>query len=269
MESFTGYYGHYFNKTTIKVATYNVNYSRFAHSSDQFRAFRWENRVDDVCALVKELDADVLLIQEVVTDCADDFESRFPEYDWCLVPNNSRGGVATVGVGCKKEMGATFFSVDFAKYGELNQKVVFARCGDTLYCSVHFPMQKEGRRSMAESFEKEMELHDHTRLVIGGDFNSFPNCYGYAQIPRMNYSCGTYSASEFAVRESDSKYATASFESYPYDAVPPEALAMVGKLDHILVKGFETLEAVVYDRKVDRRTYSPSDHYPVMVTLKE
>jgi len=88
----------------------------------------------------------------------------------------------------------------------------------------------------------------------------------------MNARCGTYSASEYAVYKSDGKYAENSFRPYPYDYVPVEALKMVGKLDHILVKNLQIkpdTAVIVHDDFILNTMIHPSDHFPISVTLTD
>lgn len=84
---------------------------------------------------------------------------------------------------------------------------------------------------------------------------------------RPNYHLETYSASEFATNESDGKLALKSFYPYPYDYVPEEALALRGKLDHILVHVFMTESCKVIDRNIEGRNWKPSDHMPIVAEL--
>ncbi len=253
----------------IKVATYNANYSRRA-TEPLYGAYQWEQRCEGIYELIEEIDADVLLIQEIHGDYLDAFKARLSAYQWHFVYQNSRGGICNIGIGCKHEK-VMFGHYDFSHHDGGNEVVVFAQIEDTLYASIHFPMKQECRESMARCFDAALKCQSITpswsKLVIGGDFNSFPKNYGYTEMPLMNSVCGTYSATEFAVNDSDGEYATSSFEPYPYDCVPPSGLKAVGKLDHILVKGYETLSATVYDTHLPHRNIAPSDHFPVVVEL--
>ncbi len=135
----------------------------------------------------------------------------------------------------------------------------------------HCPMEEKGRMTMASNFDQCLPSDRVFRLIIAGDFNSFPDGRGPEQIETIQKVTGTVCISDFALSEFSGEIATRSFKAYPYDVVPEEALKMQGKLDHIFVKGLRvadnTVPLVLDARTVEGKDFSPSDHYPITVAL--
>ena len=250
--------------------------------------YDWNHRSKYVYETIKRIDADIMMIQEVHKSNVNEFISTLDMYTWYFVSQNSRDGITNIGIGYKKDKfdpsSVSFSSVNFNQYKDGNEVVVFAQIEDDLFCSVHFPTNKNNRESMASHFEDVLKNFNAKRIVIAGDFNSFPVTYGYHQIPILNSSCGTYSATEYACFDSKSLintndiffesntltndlYAEKSFEPYPFDYVSPSTLKLIGKLDHILVKGYTVKKAAVYDHFIKGTLIHPSDHFPVAIIL--
>lgn len=196
------------------------------------------------------------------------------KYHWYFEPQNSRGGKLT-NIGVKKDKidisDIKWIGHNFKQYNESNENTVgcLIKSQNILVMSIHFPMAVDSRKSMIENFGKCLSHFIYNKLVICGDFNSFLNLWEYAQIPKMNNICGTYSVSEYAVNESDQKFAIKSFVPYPYDVVPIDVLKMVGKIDHILVSGMtqkHNTDVIVHDYISDAKIY-PSDHFHISTTL--
>lgn len=253
----------------MEVTTYNVNFSRRA--VDGYEAFQWKNRSEEVYRKLLGTESDVLFIQEVHKDYLKEFVNRMNMYEWYFKPQNSRGSVTNIGVGVLKKhcLEPEFFDFNFNVFNEKCEMVVGAHIPmiDAVFISIHFPTNEQGRKDMVHNFSKCLpkDCTDKTKLVVGGDFNAFPDRWGYTQIPLLNSLLGTYSATETAVNLSDGKLAIKSFSPYPYDYVPPEALALYGKLDHILVRGWDFEAAVVDDRLMEKKNWRASDHFPVTV----
>jgi len=256
------------------VATYNINYSRRAEGD--FGAYHWSKRSKCVYHLMNSINATVWGVQEVHQDYIVEFTETMKDFIWFFQPQNSRGGKLTsIGVGISSNIpDVEWITYNFNIHHPLGEVVVgcFIKPIKTLVVSVHFPMEMDARKSMVENFSKFLQNHTYDRLIICGDFNSFPNGWGYQQIPLLNAKCGTYSASEYAVCKSDGKYAKNSFYPYPYDVVPKDALKMVGKLDHVLVKNLQVkqdTQVIMHDDYIPGTLMHPSDHFPMSVTLTD
>ena len=258
----------------LAVGTYNINYSRRA--MDDFNAYHWSKRCNHVYALMNLINSTIWCIQEIHQDNITEFKNTMNKHHWYVQPQNSRGGKLTsIGIGIKTDYDISdieWITYNFNQHHALGEVVVgcLIKSLQTLVVSVHFPMDLDARKSMVENFDKFLKLHTYTRLVICGDFNSFPNDWGYQQIPLLNSKCLTYSASEYAVYKSTGTYAKHSFSPYPYDVVPADALKLVGKLDHVLVKNLQVKAdtlVVVHDDYIPNTMIHPSDHYPLSVTL--
>jgi endonuclease/exonuclease/phosphatase family metal-dependent hydrolase len=263
----------YNNNNMPKVATYNVNYSRRA-TEPFYGAFMWKNRKEHVYNLIKEINADVWFIQELLGDQVEEFRNHFSDYLWYFEPQKSRGGVTSIGIGLKKSFLVSKKEVEFLEYDfrrkiDGAQNVVGALVDDTMFWSVHMPMSGEIQAKMISKFAKHIDgIPAAERLVLGGDFNSFPDGYGFTAIPRINAACRTYTGTECAVNESDGLLAVKTFYSYPFDPIPKSAQKSIGKLDHIFVRGYEASGATVWDRCIEKTTFRPSDHLPLSVNLQ-
>jgi endonuclease/exonuclease/phosphatase family metal-dependent hydrolase len=143
--------------------------------------------------------------------------------------------------------------------------------GDLCLINAHFPREEKGRLAMAANLHECLPSDKSYRVIIAGDFNSFPNCKGPEQIETIRKVTETNRISDLALSEISKEIATHSFKPYPYDFVPPEALEMPGKLKHIFVKGFritdETTPLVLDVTKMKGWDFTPSDHYPIKATL--
>lgn len=260
----------------IKVGTYNINYSRRADGD--FGAYHWSNRNKYVYELMNTIGATVWCVQEIHQDNIVEFTETMKEHHWYIQPQNSRGGKLTsIAIGVKKDYNISdieWIAYNFNQHHSAGEVVVgcLIKSIQTLIVSTHFPMDQSARKSMVENFEKFINLHTYHRLVISGDFNSFPNDWGYQQIPFLNAVCGTYSSSEYAIYKSIGVYAKHSFKPYPYDVVPENALKMVGKLDHIFVKKLRVkcdTSVIIHDDYIPNTMIHPSDHYPISATLTD
>ena len=132
---------------------------------------------------MKKIDSTVWCVQEVHLDYISEFTETMKEHQWYFQPQNSRGGKLTsIGIGIKNEINdIEWVTYNFNQYHALGEVVVgcFIKSTQTLIVSVHFPMDLDGRKSMVENFPKFLQCHKYDRLVICGDFNSFPNGWGY------------------------------------------------------------------------------------------
>ncbi len=256
------------------VGTYNINYSRRADGD--FGAYHWSNRSKYVYELMKKINASFWCIQEIHQDNIDEFTETMKDHHWHIQPQNSRGGKLTsIAIGVNKEHDLSdieWITYNFNQHHQLGEVVVgcIIKSLQMLVVSVHFPMDLDARKSMVEQFKNFLKLYTYDSLIITGDFNSFPDGWGYNQIPLLNALCSTYSASEYAVYKSTNVYAKHSFNPYPYDVVPETSLKMVGKLDHMLVKKLyvkPNTSVIVHDDYIPNTMINPSDHYPMSVTL--
>lgn len=71
-------------RTPLRVASYNVRYAGL----DAGR-LDWSVRRDGVASLVRDIDPDVLAVQEVWMDQLPDLRDRLPGYDWVAFPDRN------------------------------------------------------------------------------------------------------------------------------------------------------------------------------------
>ena len=72
-----------FDKATIRVGTYNIRYSGVgAYVADEGTPNTWEDRKDDLIALLHKLDLDVFGLQEVCPDQAAYLRGKLPRYNF-------------------------------------------------------------------------------------------------------------------------------------------------------------------------------------------
>lgn len=246
-----------------KIVTYNVNHSRRAEGP--YAAFGWDARKEDVVSLLREIDADIVMIQEIPCGEVEWFVGQFPDHLWANKNEPGRGGNFTaLATGVRKPLAEKInpfgqFSAALCLYWpEMNCAIV----------NVHFPMEESGRQQASDSLTFVKKVNPQIgNWIVAGDFNAFPDQAGGDFMLRLNATLGTYSASEFARSRVSGKLAGKTFMPYPYDYVPESALAMDGKLDHILVKGMYVHAAIVEDRLRPKHNWTPSDHFPVVVTI--
>lgn len=262
----------------IKIATYNVNYSRRPEENkNKYGIFHWNERSEHVYDLMDLISPAIWAVTEVHQPCTENFIERMNRYYWFFTPQNSREGKLTnIGIGFEKisfsENDLEFFNYNFNQFNDGNENTAccYVKTLDMLVISIHFPTKLENRKNMVENFPKLLGTRKYSKLIIMGDFNSFPDIWGYQQMITLNGLCGTYSVSEFAINQSDGKYAKHSFEPYGYDVVPKKSLKMIGKLDHILVKGFvptDNFLPIMHDTYMPGTNIHPSDHLPISVVL--
>lgn len=259
--------------TNIEFMTYNVNYSRRA--IDEYVQYSWENRRNDVYKLIKGVGPTIIFLQEILTKNTEEVQTHLSDYQWHFETTNSRDGVCCNGIGIKlsfqPDVEQQKFSYNFNKIEKTAEKVLGLVIGDLCLINVHFPMEEKGRLAMAANLQECLSSDKSYRIIIAGDFNSFPDCKGPEQIETIRKVTETTRISDLALSETSKEIATRSFKPYPYDFVPQEALEMPGKLDHIFVKGFritdETTPLVLDLTKVEGWDFTPSDHYPIKATL--
>lgn len=269
----------------MRVLTYNVNHSRRA--IDEFEKYSFDYRFDHVVAMINKHAADVLLIQEIPTTHLSRFVMAFPNFSWNTHAEPSRGGNFTaLAIGLHNDfIGGGHPSIVSNNPGN---PFLIVRLQSTLFACVHFPMDEERRMRTAAHIGKVIveSAHPDDKWVIGGDFNAFPDGNGGRQMALLNWLASTYSASEYASYLGTQTLALKTFKPYPFDPVPEDIQALNGRLDHILVHGFLTLDAVVDPSTINGRNgdeaddsddaaddavdaIHPSDHFPVLVVLEE
>jgi endonuclease/exonuclease/phosphatase family metal-dependent hydrolase len=192
------------------------------------------------------------------------FARSFSEYNWLLFKEPARGGNFTMmGVGVCREIESIFCRDD----GEETASIAYCKLPayNTYIISVHFPMGRAERFSHVRQLAKEqLKSESYPSLIVGGDFNSFPDDGGYEQMQELNYELDTYNATSYALNSNDGELTLKSFAPYPFDPIPKKAESMIGKLDHILVRDWKVIEAVVDNRKIPGTNFHPSDHLPII-----
>lgn len=259
--------------TDINFMTYNVNYSRRA--TGEYSQYSWENRSEAVYQLIQGSHSNIVFLQEILTQNREEVEKNLSDYQWHFESTNAREGVCCNGIGIKKDflpdLEQQKFSYNFNQFEKSAEKVLGLTIGDLCLLNVHCPMEEKGRMAMAANLNHSLPSDKAYRVIIAGDFNSFPDCNGAEQVETLQKVTETVRISDFAISESSGEIATRSFKAYPYDIVPEEALKMPGKLDHIFVRGIkivdQTTPTVLDGRTVEGKDISPSDHYPIIASL--
>lgn len=260
-------------ESSFSFMTYNVNYSRRA--MNEYAEYSWENRKSSLYNLIEEISPNILFLQEILTKNKEEVQKNLSDYQWHFEPINSRGGLCCNGIGVKntflRNVKQQKFSYNFDKFEKTAEKVLGLIIGDLCLLNVHFPINEQSRMAMASNFHRCLPLSKTYKIIIAGDFNAFPDCRGQELLESLQKVTNTVCISDLALSESSREIATRSFKAYPYDVVPESALALPGKLDHIFVKGFKiadkTTLLVLDSRKVVGKSFSPSDHYPIICNL--
>lgn len=265
---------------SITVTSWNVHYDERG-VKPKYGAFSWTNRVNDIIDEITRIDSDILLLQEIPNYDNQTLRRGLPAYQWQFLPTNARSGKWNLAIAIKPHIADSlknsegvipeldFSEYDFKKIGRHCEKVLFCKLGELLIACVHMPKGQLGRKFMSEHFHKVLANFKYKRLIIGGDFNSLPYDSGYEQMTTMNAVCGTYSATEYAVNESDGKIAKKSYVPYPYNVVSPKYLQLNGKLDHILARNLIVEKSIVHDYTlIPRSSAYLSEHFAITVTFK-
>ncbi len=255
---------------SIVFLTYNVNHSRRA--VDEYAKYGWENRSSDVYKVIIIENPTVVFLQEVLSSNMSEVQAKLSQWEWHFESTNSRDGVCCNAIGVKPSFltreKREKFTFNFNTLEQTAEKVLGLVIGDICLLNVHCPMAEKGRFAMAQNLDKCFPIDNQYRMIIAGDFNSFPDGKGPEQLEIVRKVTETDRVSDEALSEETKEIATRSFKPYPYDKVPEEALKMSGKLDHIFIKGFQAINSTVIDSPtVQGENFSPSDHYPLKVTL--
>jgi endonuclease/exonuclease/phosphatase family metal-dependent hydrolase len=278
------------NACAITVCTWNVQYSRICTAPDtKFPQFQWRARRPIAMMFLAELAtmADVLMLQEVrsenlaeitalltspigITTGPPPFRVFTQQYGKRADSNGCRDflvlAVRTPGPAVHVRPPGTDEQV------KALECALLMRVGDTVFGSVHFPMDKYERMHTAQALGAVLgSLPQETQIVLAGDYNAFPDDGAAVQLQTLHATAGLHDATQFLVRNSDGRRATSTFRPYPFDCVP--ALPDQDKLDYVCVRRCVAESAVCIDDmptacRYGGRSYGPSDHFPVLVTLR-
>lgn len=168
---------------SIEFMTYNVNYSRRA--IDKYEEYSWENRRDSIYKIIKENNPTILFLQEILTKNTREVQEKLADYQVHFEPINSRDGICSSAIAIKKSFLPNEkqhkFSFNFDQFDKTAEKVMGVVVGDLCLVNVHCSMEEKGRMAMAENFAKCLPQGKRYRLIIAGDFNSFPDCRGQSR----------------------------------------------------------------------------------------
>ena len=255
----------------MKIMTYNVCVHHASEEGD-YQRFAWARREPAIMAAITREAPDIVFIQEAPQWRPGAFESALPEYLWCFERQHSRGGrFASIGVGVRRALPVPdFVLLDSRPDVVLGETILAALWpGQLLALAIHFPTDDGARQGMAECLDRLIAPLGKQPIVVGGDFNAFPSRGGPRQLEIVCQRSGLNNATTGACRTSDGQPATSSFLGFPYDVVPPELLAVPGKLDHIMVS--KSLKAshprVVDDLDTPFSDHWPSDHAPLTLEV--
>lgn len=264
----------------LRFVTWNVCVSsravgKYAKYSDMPRCGAVVNRL--VAA-----DADIVCLQEVSGITASVIADRMSTHAWFFASEVRHGIVSMLGIGVRRsKYCASSCAVDLLSTGmSESSTIIDARVwagprpsGPPLLniVNVHAPVSDTGRADLASALAEHTKRSTTRGLVIAGDFNSFPDRDGAAQMEEICMSTGCANLTLGARNVSNDNVALRSFEPYPFDHVPPEAREVPGKLDHVLARGWKVAEETrprVDDTLSKLIGFNPSDHMMLFVELE-
>jgi len=261
----------------VRVATYNV--CKFSCAVGEFEKYSFRLRRERVIHEIKRACADVVLLQEVPFDEQEFFIESLTDYKWRFAYKADHG-IAVRRDKLMYDTRVNAHSIDLQEFGLCESSPIHCiTCtlrffGSVRFATVHAPRTTNGRMGMADVLERwydDLSAYNDAPvpLVIGGDWNSFPDRYGTEQMALVAARFRANDVTRDAISETTRQHAERSFAPYPYDQLPPEAANAVGKLDHILGKGMRiasNTRAVVLDKHTDAE-FAPSDHFLMYVDL--
>lgn len=256
---------------TLRVMTFNIRTAEGQDGDDS-----WPFRKHLVAETIGRHDPDVVGLQEVLAEQTAFLEGELPQYRWLGVDRGLNGGMGlseAVPIFYRRTAlvpieSGTFWLGDLpagdTRRGRGSRIVTWARfhhfeSGRQVYVyNTHFTL-REGQtqlESAARINEQVAALPPGSAVIVMGDFNAYA---GSSETWRVATSQGLVDAWDVALERNGPP-----ITSYGFGPPPDQG---EGRIDWILVRGpivVPTVETIVHN--VAGRY--PSDHYPVLATLR-
>lgn len=235
-----------------------------------FQSLTWKARAPLMVQRIREQRAEIVCLQEV--EDISMLASALPEFCWTCVPEvTPRIGFNAVGL--QNGIGFAIEETLSFKLGAEDrwESAILVRCsrGLSVMC-VHLSVDATARWTQVNKIGGVL-FHEARRpgakVILAGNFNTFPSADGLQQIPYLASLAGLTSATEGAISCLTKQLATTTFSPFPFDSVDPHALQAPGKLDHILCKGFVPIQSYVDDRPSPSLACGLSNHFLVGTTF--
>jgi endonuclease/exonuclease/phosphatase family metal-dependent hydrolase len=251
----------------LKVMTYNI---RFDNPGDGVN--RWDNRKGKVVELIKKYDPDLIGLQEALYHQIQDLVNGMPDYTFvgtgrddgkqkgefsAILYKKERFTVQSTETswlsetptipGSKSWDAAITRVVTVAVFEDMKSKGTF------VHVNTHFDHIGTEARFQSSKIIRSMVESQYLRypVFVSGDFNAEPSERAYPELVRTGIL--------FDTRPSD--LAQGTFCNFEKDSQPCRLIDYVFRSSSIAVEKYEVISD--NDGK-----YYPSDHLPVMVTLR-
>lgn len=269
---------YFVNAQTMTVATYNIRND--ANSDDAKNGNGWQQRLPEVCNLIKYHDFDIFGTQEGLYHQLENMKEQLPEMDYIGVGRDDgkqageysaifykkdkfklldSGNFWLSNNSSKPNMGWDAVCIRICSWGKFKEKT----SGKEFYMfNVHtdhvgVKARKEGAKLILEKIKK---IAGKKPVILTGDFNSDQNSESYMLLNTTNQLRDSYELSPI-------KYANnGTFNSFNLTRKTDE------RIDHIFINNdfkvirYGILTDIYWDRNSVPRV--ASDHYPVAAELE-
>ena len=253
---------------SIRVATYNLRYAGLDDGP-----WSWDRRRDRVAAVLGEIGADVLALQECWYGQLDDLRAR-TDYDWVAFPDDNgahtpigfdpdrfdRVDADAFGIAPDGERGVVGWDAAYPR--QATRATLRDRTTQTTFAVVSVHLDHRGSTARREGAKFVRDRLPDGPAVVAGDCNCTPDTEPYAALTTA------LSDSRRAATTVDGPEAT--YVGFGGNATDEDGPADPRRLDYVFTRGFETLGVAVHAGDADgdddpaRR---PSDHRPVATDL--
>lgn len=269
---------YFVNAQTMTVATYNIRND--ANLDDAKNGNGWQQRLPEVCNLIKYYDFDIFGTQEGLYHQLENMKEQLPEMDYIGVGRDDgkqageysaifykkdkfklldSGNFWLSNNSSKPNMGWDAVCIRICSWGKFKEKT----SGKEFYMfNVHtdhvgVKARKEGAKLILEKIKK---IAGKKPVILTGDFNSDQNSESYMLLNTTNQLRDSYELSPI-------KYANnGTFNSFNLTRKTDE------RIDHIFINNdfkvirYGILTDIYWDRNSVPRV--ASDHYPVAAELE-
>lgn len=258
----------------MRVASYNVRVDAPEDGED-----RWPHRRDDVAALLRAIDPDLVGLQETLASQLADLRERLPEY--LLVGRSrgeSRGPDEHVPLGYRHErfaladLSVRWLSETPAVPGSTSWDAAHARVATSAllhdtetdahvgFVVTHFDHESERARvESADLVRSTVDRFDDHPVVVVGDFNCEPDSEAYRRLTEDREDARDLAPA--ADRADEREGPRATFTGFGGEG-PDQTIDHAFVTDDVVVRR----HAVRTDTRENGRY--PSDHFPIVVDLE-
>lgn len=241
----------------MRVISWNVNWD--VRATDEYC---WDQRKVNIEKYVKKNKGEDTFwhFQEVMPDYMKDFKEWFEHDHNIFTMEVHPCGRQNVSVFPKSI--SELIQVDVVPLSERHRRVFLKVENDHyVFINVHFPMAECYRNDFTKQL-CELTQNETRKVVVSGDFNSFPDGNGFEQTFNIQNKGNLWEVSSIMIDEETGERVLTTFEPFPYDSIPDSAKnAPKYHLDHIFLKNVTTVKEPV---KVFKPiTQILSDHFPL------